>query len=187
MLDYDAFPQQRQSLIRDLLRKDGRVVCVKLAQVLKVSEHTIRRDLQELAPRRAYASGSMAARLASRRPRAVSPKRREQGLTTKALLGQAGAQTHSRWRLRLHRRRGTTNLAVAQAIPPELSLTVVTNAPAIAEEADEFAALRSHHARWPDAGPNRRGVGRYGAESGPKTCISTSAFSALAPSIPRTV
>ena len=49
MLDYDVFPGQRQLLIRDLLRKDGRVVCAQLAQELKVSEHTIRRDLQELA------------------------------------------------------------------------------------------------------------------------------------------
>ena len=133
MLDYDAFPQQRQSLIRDLLRKDGRVVCVKLAQVLKVSEHTIRRDLQELARagvcKRVYggavglspASGSFA-------------KRREQGLTTKALLGQAGAQLIRDGGC-VFIDAGTTNLAVAQAIPPELSLTVVTNAPAIAEEA----------------------------------------------------
>ena len=133
MLDYDAFPEQRQSLIRDLLLKTGRVVCVKLAQELGVSEHTIRRDLQELSRegvcKRVYggavsispASGSFAAR-------------NEEGQAGKALLGKAGA--------RLIRDggcifidAGTTNLAVAKAIPPELSLTVVTNAPAIAADA----------------------------------------------------
>ena len=48
MLDYAAFPEQRQSLIKELLVKDGRVLCVKLSQDLQVSEHTIRRDLREL-------------------------------------------------------------------------------------------------------------------------------------------
>ena len=133
MLDYDAFPEQRQSLIRDLLRKDGRVVCAKLAQELKVSEHTIRRDLQELARdgvcKRVYggavglspASGSFA-------------KRREQGQASKALLGLAGAQL-IRDDSCVFIDAGTTNLAVARAIPPERSLTLVTNAPTIAAQA----------------------------------------------------
>ena len=132
MLDYAAFPEQRQSLIRDLLRKDGRVVCGKLAQELQVSEHTIRRDLQQLARegicKRVYggavglspASGSFA-------------QRREQGLASKALLGQAGAQLIRDGGC-IFIDAGTTNLAVAKAIPPERSLTVVTNAPNIAAE-----------------------------------------------------
>lgn len=132
MLDYAAFPEQRQSLIRDLLRKEGRVVCVKLSQQLQVSEHTIRRDLQELARegvcKRVYggavglspASGSFA-------------KRSEQAQASKALLGQAGAQLIRDGGC-IFIDAGTTNLAVAKAIPPELSLTVVTNAPSIAAE-----------------------------------------------------
>ena len=91
MLDYDAFPEQRQSRIRELLLKTGRVICVKLAQELGVSEHTIRRDLQELARdgvcKRVHggavsispASGSFATRI-------------EEGQASKALLGKAGAQ-----------------------------------------------------------------------------------------------
>ena len=109
------------------------MVCVKLSQELQVSEHTIRRDLQELARegvcKRVYggavsispASGSFAVRS-------------EEGLAGKALLGKAGAQ--------LIRDGGcifidasTTNLAVAKAISPESALTVVTNAPAIAAAA----------------------------------------------------
>ena len=132
MLDYAAFPEQRQSLIRELLRKEGRVVCAKLSQELQVSEHTIRRDLQELARegvcKRVYggavglspASGSFA-------------KRREQGLASKAFLGEAGAQLICDGGC-IFIDAGTTNLAVAKAIPPERSLTVVTNAPNIAAE-----------------------------------------------------
>lgn len=133
MLDYAALPEQRQSLIRDLLRKDGRVACVKLSQELQVSEHTIRRDLQELARegvcKRVYggavvlspASGSFGDRV-------------EEGRAGKALLGKAGAQLIRAGGC-VFIDAGTTNLAVAKAIPSELSLTVVTNAPAIAAEA----------------------------------------------------
>jgi len=132
VLDYAAFPEQRQSVIRELLLKDGRVVCVKLSQELQVSEHTIRRDLQELARegvcKRVHggavsispASGSFA-------------KRVEEGRANKALLGKAGAQLIRDGGC-IFIDAGTTNLAVAKAIPPELSLTVVTNAPAIAAE-----------------------------------------------------
>ena len=48
MLDYAAFPDQRQALIYQILQENGRVICTELAVRLGVSEHTIRRDLQEL-------------------------------------------------------------------------------------------------------------------------------------------
>ncbi|MGP4880157.1 DeoR family transcriptional regulator, partial [Klebsiella pneumoniae] len=41
MLDYAAFPQQRQALICQILQENGRVVCAELAARLQVSEHTI--------------------------------------------------------------------------------------------------------------------------------------------------
>jgi len=139
VLDYAAFPEQRQSLIRELLLKEGRVVCVKLSQELQVSEHTIRRDLQELARegvcKRVYggavsissASGNFATRM-------------EEGQAGKALLGRAGAQLIRDGGC-VFIDAGTTNLAVAKAIPPELVLTVVTNAPAIAAEAMNLPRL----------------------------------------------
>ncbi len=133
VLDYAAFPEQRQSLIRELLLKDGRVVCVKLSQDLQVSEHTIRRDLRELehegvckrvyggAVRLSPASGSLSARI-------------EEGGTGKSLLGKAAALLVREGGC-VFIDAGSTNLAVAKAIPPELSFTLVTNAPAIAAEA----------------------------------------------------
>ncbi|EHL81002.1 hypothetical protein HMPREF9428_01462 [Citrobacter portucalensis] len=49
MLDYAAFPEQRQALIFQILQENGRVICSELANRLGVSEHTIRRDLHELS------------------------------------------------------------------------------------------------------------------------------------------
>ena len=49
MLDYAAFPEQRQALIRQNLQESGRVVCTELATQMKVSEHTIRRDLHAVS------------------------------------------------------------------------------------------------------------------------------------------
>ena len=49
MLDYAAFPEQRQALIYQILQENGRVICSELANRLGVSEHTIRRDLHELS------------------------------------------------------------------------------------------------------------------------------------------
>ena len=133
MLDYAAFPEQRQSLIRELLLKDGRVVCVKLSQDLQVSEHTIRRDLSELeregACKRVYggavrlspASGSLSSRL-------------EEGRVGKSLLGKTAAQLVREGGY-VFVDAGSTNLAIAKAISPELPFTLVTNAPAIAAEA----------------------------------------------------
>ncbi len=49
MTDYNALPEQRQALIHQMLIDTGRVIGVDVARQLGVSEHTIRRDLQELA------------------------------------------------------------------------------------------------------------------------------------------
>ena len=37
MLDYAAFPQQRQARIRQLLQENGRVVCAELASQMQLS------------------------------------------------------------------------------------------------------------------------------------------------------
>ena len=39
VLDYAAFPDQRQALIRELLQRKGRVVCVELSAQLGVRTH----------------------------------------------------------------------------------------------------------------------------------------------------
>jgi len=47
--DYDALPEQRQAFLQQILVEKGRVIVTDIAPQLGVSEHTIRRDLQQLA------------------------------------------------------------------------------------------------------------------------------------------
>ncbi|MFC3032753.1 DeoR/GlpR family DNA-binding transcription regulator [Pseudoalteromonas fenneropenaei] len=136
MLDYASFPDQRQALIKDRLQQNGRVVCVQLAAELNVSEHTIRRDLQELASQgvckkvyggaviQAHTEGSFAQRVDLHADR-------------KQALAKACIRFLNKDAI-IFIDTGSTNLAIAQALPHDLPITVVTNAPAIA------MALQSH-------------------------------------------
>lgn len=130
MLDYGSFPEQRQALICELLQKHGRVQSVPLALQLQVSEHTIRRDLQELAARglckKVYGGAvSLAGAPADLTARAsqISEEQRR--------LAEAGAALLKAGSL-VFLDAGSTHLALAQAIQPELALTIVTHSPAVA-------------------------------------------------------
>ena len=129
-----ALPDERQQIILERLALSGRVLAVDLARDLGTSEDTIRRDLRELSAaglcRRVYggalpvspASGTLAER------EALLPSR-------KAALGEATArlvQSLMRAGQVLFLDAGSTNHAVARALPPGLGVTVATNAPAIA-------------------------------------------------------
>ena len=127
-----SLPGERQEAILDRLARSGRVLATELAREFKTSEDTIRRDLRDMATaglcRRVYggalplspASGTLAAR------QAEAPER-------KAALGQAAAALVKRDQT-LFIDAGSTNGAIARALPAGLGLTVVTNAPAIAED-----------------------------------------------------
>lgn len=132
MLDYAAFPEQRQERIRQILQESGRVVCTELASQMNVSEHTIRRDLHELSKegycKKVYGGAVL------QLPDAGSFFSREQKISAEkhtiaqkaATLVQAGGC--------IFIDAGTTNLALAKALPADLNVTVVTNSPAIAAE-----------------------------------------------------
>ena len=132
MLDYAAFPEQRQDRIRQILQQQGRVVCAELAKQMKVSEHTIRRDLHELSKegicKKVYGGAVLqladAGTFISREQQNHAKK--EQIAQKAATLVKAGSC--------LFMDTGTTNLALARALPADLALTVVTNSPAIAAE-----------------------------------------------------
>lgn len=130
MLDYAAFPQQRQALIREILQQNGRVVCGDLARQMAVSEHTIRRDLHEISKeglcKKVYGGAVLQLQDAGT---FLSPK--EHDHAAKALIAQRCASLVKASSC-IFIDAGTTNLALAKALPPELSLTVVTNAPDIA-------------------------------------------------------
>lgn len=130
MLDYAAFPDQRQALIKQILQEQGRVVCVDLARQLGVSEHTIRRDLHELSKegicKKVY--GGAVIQL----PEAGTfLLRKEQNHAAKEMIATACASLIKNDSC-VFIDAGTTNLAMALALPEALSLTVATNAPDIA-------------------------------------------------------
>jgi DeoR/GlpR family transcriptional regulator of sugar metabolism len=118
---------ERRGEIIARLRQDGRVVAAQLVADLRVSRDTIRRDLDELAAagvlKRVHGGALPAATGGA--PWAV---RREQAVEAKEAIAQATAR-----RLRsgqvIFLDAGTTALAVAHALPPELEVTIVTNSP----------------------------------------------------------
>ncbi len=132
MLDYAAFPGQRQDLIRQILQENGRVVCTELATRMNVSEHTIRRDLHELSKegfcKKVYGGAVL------QLPDAGNFFTREQKNSAKkdAIAQKAATLINAGSCIFIDT--GTTNLALAKALPADLSITVVTNSPAIAAE-----------------------------------------------------
>jgi len=123
-------PQERQHGIVQRLRSRGRVVAAALAVEFAVSEDAIRRDLRELAAqglcRRVY-GGALppAATVAPLRQRRSEQLARKQALARKAVGLVREGQV-------LLIDAGSTNAAIASALPERMDLTVVTNAPDIA-------------------------------------------------------
>lgn len=132
MLDYAAFPEQRQNKIRQLLREQGRVICTILAREMQVSEHTIRRDLNELAQegvcRRVHGGAvSMLEETGS------FEQRIEQNQAEKLKIAQACSLLIKQGAC-VFIDTGSTNLEIARNLPAHIAFTVVTNSPSIAIE-----------------------------------------------------
>ena len=132
MLDYAVFPEQRQARIRQILQESGRVVCAELASQMNVSEHTIRRDLHELSKegycKKVYGGAVLQLPDAGNffsRERKISAEKNTIAQKAAALVKPGGC---------IFIDAGTTNLALAKALPADLSVTVVTNSPTIAAE-----------------------------------------------------
>lgn len=127
---HEAFPGERQQLIRRRLAQYGRVIAADLASELNVSEHSIRRDLGALAAaglcKRVYGGAILL-------PGAEGPLevRVQQDTVRKSSLGQAAASL-LRAGQHVFIDAGSTNLAIACAIDPQLELTLTTNSPLIA-------------------------------------------------------
>jgi DeoR/GlpR family transcriptional regulator of sugar metabolism len=123
-------PEERQAAILALLRKQGRVLSAELAATWGISEDSVRRDLRELARqglcRRVYGGA-----LSLLTPPEPLPTRIGQDETAKQSLGLAAARLVQPGQLLLLDA-GSTNLAIAQALPGDQQLTVATNAPVIA-------------------------------------------------------
>jgi DeoR/GlpR family transcriptional regulator of sugar metabolism len=126
----DLLLRERHALIRDRLRQSGRVLAADLAVELRVSEDTIRRDLRDMAAaglcERVYggalslpsASTSLAERVT------IAPRRKE--MLARAAVGFLKSG------MTVFIDAGSTNLAIARALPADLELTIATNTPLIA-------------------------------------------------------
>jgi len=127
---------QRRDLLVNRLQRDGRLVAKDMAAELGVTEDSVRRDLRELAAaglcQRVYGGAlpvsPAVVDYAARSVVAVESKQRVAAAAARLIQpGTTGLLDG-----------GTTTLAVARALPADLTLTVVTHSPTIA------AALVDH-------------------------------------------
>jgi DeoR/GlpR family transcriptional regulator of sugar metabolism len=126
----DLLLHERQSLILNRLKSDGRVIAAALAQELSISEDTVRRDLREMAAaglcKRVYGGAlpadsdvtSLTERLA------LKPERKDALARAAVPLFEPG--------MTVFIDAGSTNLAIARALSPAVRLTVITNSPNVA-------------------------------------------------------
>jgi DeoR/GlpR family transcriptional regulator of sugar metabolism len=129
--DRHALPEERQQRILARLRSEGRVVAVELAEAFEVSEDSIRRDLRELAAqglcKRVYGGALLPAVTLT----PLKQRRTEHPLRKQALAHQAANLVKPGQTLLIDA--GTTNAALAAALPLGFKLSVITNAPHIAQ------------------------------------------------------
>jgi len=124
---------QRKRLILSRLTADGQIVAKDLAQELRISEDTIRRDLRELAlggKLQRVHGGALPASAAV----ADLEAREHLSSTDKVDLGRAGAAM-IRAKQVVILDGGTTALQVASHLAPDLHATIVTHSPTVAVEA----------------------------------------------------
>jgi DeoR/GlpR family transcriptional regulator of sugar metabolism len=121
---------ERQQRISDRLARDGRVLAAVLATEFGVSEDTIRRDLRDMA-----AAGLCERVYGGALPvtRGTTSLRQRMGVAMerKRLLAAAALAVIPA-RAVVFFDAGSTNLAIAEALPDDRPLTAITNAPAIA-------------------------------------------------------
>lgn len=130
VLPSEMLPQERQHEILQRLRSRGRVVAAELSAEFAVSEDSIRRDLRELAAqgwcKRVY--GGALPLSAAAAP--LKQRRSEQAGRKLALARKASSLVREGQVLLIDT--GSTNVAIAAALPERMGLTVITNAPDIA-------------------------------------------------------
>jgi DeoR/GlpR family transcriptional regulator of sugar metabolism len=127
----DALPEERQREILRRLNSHGRVVAAELVAAFAVSEDSIRRDLRELAARGLCRRVYGGALLVGPDLPPVSLRRGLQ-VETKLLLARKAVSLVRPGQILLIDA-GSTNSAIADALPDRLSLTIVTTAPDIAQ------------------------------------------------------
>ncbi|MEV6967406.1 DeoR/GlpR family DNA-binding transcription regulator [Hamadaea sp. NPDC051192] len=121
---------ERRDHLLKLLARDGKIVARSVAVDLGISEDSVRRDLRDLAAeglcQRVYGGAlpvsPAIADYAARQ--AVTPEGKRAVAATAAALVRPGSAVILDG--------GTTALAVARALPPDLDCTVITHSPTVA-------------------------------------------------------
>lgn len=131
---------QRKDLLRETLRRDGRIVAKDVARDLGLSEDSIRRDLRELAE-----AGELVRVYGGALPVPAADRPVEQRLT----LSTDSKQRVARRAVDLIAPAstivldaGTTTLAMARMLPHGTDLTVITPSPAVAIAVAEHSDAR---------------------------------------------
>jgi DeoR/GlpR family transcriptional regulator of sugar metabolism len=126
---------ERKAVLIERLKAEGRIVAKAFAEEFQLSEDTIRRDLRELA-----AEGLLRRVHGGALP--VAPDlpdlgaRRAIGTDAKARLAKKAAEIVRPGQL-IFLDGGTTNAALARALPRSFAFTVATHSPTIATELEE--------------------------------------------------
>jgi DeoR/GlpR family transcriptional regulator of sugar metabolism len=120
-------PAERKRLILERIGQDGRVVAAELSQRFEVSEDTVRRDLRELASEGLLHRVHGGALPLPKAPIPASHDARvEQAPAAKAAIAEAVARLLRSGQVILIDG-GTTPLHVAQHLPHDLRVTVITH------------------------------------------------------------
>jgi DeoR/GlpR family transcriptional regulator of sugar metabolism len=121
--------EERQSLLLDTLRREGKLLASELSARLSVSEDTIRRDLRELA--REEKLQRVHGGALPRSPSAAYSTRQGQSTEAKNAIARGAAKLIQDGQV-IFMDGGTTNVQVAHHLPASLRATVVTNSPPLA-------------------------------------------------------
>lgn len=122
--------EERQQRILELVRREGKALASELSELLEVSEDTIRRDLRDLAElgllQRVHGGVLLASPGAAR-----YETRRKENMQGREAIARAALQLLRRDQV-IIMDGGTSTLQVAQQMPHDLPVTVITNSPSVA-------------------------------------------------------
>jgi DeoR/GlpR family transcriptional regulator of sugar metabolism len=132
--------QERQNIIRTRLVRDGKVIAAELASEFDVSDDTVRRDLRDLAGQGVCERVYGGAILRAPDSGSIQRRRSEDNLDKRAVAERAAQVVQAGQVVFIDA--GSTNLIVARSLPQDLDLTVVTNAPLVADALGGHARVR---------------------------------------------
>jgi DeoR/GlpR family transcriptional regulator of sugar metabolism len=129
---FDLYPAERQQRILTLLNQNGRTSVSELSQMFKVSEVTVRADLQTLAAQNLILRTHGGAVLAPRAPELSLMLRRQQQVQEKKRIGAAAAGFVSNGDA-IFLDASSTSLALTHHLHKYRDLTVLTHSLVVAQ------------------------------------------------------